>query len=113
MVALLLFERFESIRRDLGLYRALGYTRREVALSLLWESFLLGTVGISVGMVLERLLSLVIRLDWVPIWVTHPLWPSIPLMLLWGATLLAVLLIPVIPVIRLYRWEGRESLAAY
>lgn len=113
VVVLLLVERFETTRKDLGLYRALGYSRREIAASLFWEAFLLGIFGLSVGMVLERLANLMIPLVWSPVWLVFPSWPSIPLLILWGLTLATVLLIPLVPIVRLYRWVAHESLAAF
>jgi ABC-type antimicrobial peptide transport system permease subunit len=113
VVALLLVERFEAMSRDLGLYRALGYSRTQISAALLWEAFILGVLGICLGMVLERGASVCVPWIWNPAWLQSPAWPSMSLLLLWGSALTAVLLIPVVPIIRLYRWAAHESLSAF
>ena len=44
-------------RREIGLARALGMTRREIAASFLWESIALATVGTIVGWLLGVTIS--------------------------------------------------------
>ncbi len=113
VLTLLMVERFEAMSRDLGLYRALGYSRGQIASALLWESFMFGILGICMGMVLERVTSLTLPWIWNPAWLSPLVWPSTGLLLLWGGSLIAVLLIPWVPIIRLYRWAAHESLSAF
>ena len=112
-VLLLLFvERSEMTRRELGLYRALGYSRKEISMSILWESFYLGVVGLSLGMILERVAHLMVRAIWNPPWLSVAPWPSSTLIFLWISTLAVILLIPSVAIFRLYRIAASEALAA-
>ncbi len=47
-------------RRELGLLRAVGTTRRQVRSSVLWESIITGVVGVIMGQVLGLTLGWVI-----------------------------------------------------
>jgi len=110
-VATLLFsERFETMKKELGVLRALGYTRLQVASAILWEGVFLSLLGISLGMVIERIGHLVTPLVWNPPWLLLPEWPSPTLCVLWATALLTSLLATVLPLWRLYRWDAHDSL---
>lgn len=71
--ALLLFtERGEVLRRQLGLFRALGYSRDQVARIVLWESFYIAAAGIALGLVLTRALTAATGWFWTPPWLVLP-----------------------------------------
>jgi putative ABC transport system permease protein len=110
-IASLLFnERFETVKRELGILRALGYSRGQVARAILWEGVFLTSVGISLGMVLERMGHLVTPLLWSPPWLLDPPWPNVTLLSLWGATFLASFAATALPLVRLYRWNAHDAL---
>jgi putative ABC transport system permease protein len=110
-IASLLFnERFETVKKELGVLRALGYSRGQVARALFWEGFFVAVLGICGGMILERIGALATPLLWNPPWLLHPSWPNNVLLALWGASLIgsAAACLPVL--IRLYRWDGHDAL---
>jgi putative ABC transport system permease protein len=110
-IASLLFnERFETAKRELGLLRALGYTRGQIARSILWEALFLTLPGILFGMFFERLGGLIAPLIWNPPWLQPPPWPDGVLEALWVAMLVACLLSALLPLIRLYRWNAHDAL---
>ena len=47
-------------RREIGLLRAVGMTKRQVRSSVLWESLITGVVGVVMGVVLGTVLGWII-----------------------------------------------------
>lgn len=103
-------ERSESIKRDLGLYRALGYSRFQIARVLLWESLMLAACGLALGLALERMLAWCAGWFWNPPWLTAQAWPNATLLALSGAILAAALASILLPLLRLYRWSAHDAL---
>lgn len=108
--ALLFNERFEITLRDLGVMRALGYSRGQVARTILWEGFFISILSVCVGMVLERFGALLVPMIWNPPWLAQPPWPNVLLVLLWVAVLAASFLATLFPLTRLYRWNPHDAL---
>lgn len=60
-VCSLFVTRFESMALQLAVLRALGYTRFEISKWLLWEGFLLGCLGVLLGMAVDAFVFPILR----------------------------------------------------
>jgi len=111
-VSAMLVTRFEGLVVQMAVLRALGYTRKEISLWLVWEGFLLGLVGCVIGAVLDAISLPFLRqmlgaslpsTDLVP----SSIWNSYPI---WIVTLASMILVVLIPLIRVYRQDIHQSL---
>ena len=109
---IVLTERFETTLSELALLRALGVQRPRIATIILLEAWLFGALGIACGAMLERLFLMSANAVWSPAWLLASGWPSVPLLVLWGATLVVATAAAISPLWRLYRWDAHEALAS-
>ena len=58
----MLVTRFEGMSLQLAVLRAIGYTKIEISKSLAWEGFLLGTLGVVVGALIDLTAFPIIRI---------------------------------------------------
>lgn len=105
-------ERFESMKRDLGIYRALGFSRLRLAVGICLEALMVVVAAVLLGGLLELLLWRPLLQSAGPVWVVLPaIWDTGHLSL-WGAMILTAALAAALPLLRLYRWDAHESLRA-
>ncbi len=106
----MLVARFESMTIQIAVLRAIGYDKKEIALWLLYEGLLLGSVACVLGAgldflffpILKRLLGSAI-----------PLAENISLLMsapVWGAAILATILAILVPLYRVSRQDIHHSL---
>lgn len=111
-VSSMLTTRFEAMGVQLAVLRAIGYSRREIGMWLIWEGFLLGLVGCVVGAMVDGLGFPFLRqilggalpaLEIAPsiLWQSFPVW-----LLALAATIVAIF----VPLIRLYRQDVHQAL---
>lgn len=105
-------ERFEAMKRDLGIYRALGFSRGRLALGICLETLMLVSVAVLLGGLLELGLWRPLLESAGPVWVMLPAIWDLAHLLLWGAMVLTAVLATALPLVRLYRWDAHESLRA-
>jgi ABC-type lipoprotein release transport system permease subunit len=110
IASLLLNERFETMKTELGVLWALGYDRSTVGCVIALEGAGLATAGVLLGILIERLAVLAVYLLWTPPWLVASHWPGRWLVILWSGALLVSLLATIPPLLRLYRWNPHDVL---
>ena len=111
-VAGMMLTRFDAMRGQLAVLRALGYGRREVALWLLLEGLLLGTTATLCGAALDGASFPWLRhlaRSWAPteVGLELPLLSSAPV---WAAAIAATLVAACLPLLRLLRQDIHRTL---
>lgn len=110
-IACLLFtERFETLKLDLAILRAFGYSRWTIGRMILWEGFLLTGGGIFIGIGLQLFGTEMIPRFWNPTWLAELSWNNPWVLTLWGGTFTVALLSTLLPLLRLYRWNAHDAL---
>lgn len=110
-VAFLFFcERGEMLKMEMGIFRALGYSRVYVGAILLWEGVYVAVAGMLMGLVLVAVLMTGTRLLWNPHWFFHPPLYSGILLYLCLAMVLAGILSSMLALTRLYSWDAHTAL---
>ncbi len=111
-VASMLVARFDAMGVQLAVLRALGYTRLEVAESLLFEGVLLGLAACVMGILID--VSLFPFMRWLlgsalppPDVVSSSIWQSAPV---WLAAILATTASVCLPLYKLYKQDIHRSL---
>ncbi len=109
-VAAMMTTRFEAMSVQLAILRALGYTKGEIATTLVLEGAFLGLMACVLGGLTDFLLFPWVR-DLVGLdfhsFVANPYWQSLKV---WGAAMVASVAAVSIPVFRLYRQDVHQSL---
>ena len=113
-LASVLITRFESLSLQLAVLRAIGYSKRELAIWLLCEGLMIGLTACVVGAFIDAVLFPVIRSRLGsslpgPEIVSSSVFESSPV---WLAAVIATLLAVVIPIVRAYRQDVNTSLRA-
>ena len=111
-VAGMMLTRFDAMRGQLAVLRAIGYGRREVALWLLLEGLLLGTTATLCGAALDGASFPWLRhltQSWAPtaVGLDLPLLSSAPV---WAAAIAATLVAACLPLLRLLRQDIHRTL---
>jgi putative ABC transport system permease protein len=99
-------------RKELAIYRALGARPQSILMLIVWESFLIGVAGISLGVVMTQLVAFIfhdVLLQTYGIKV-HMGWPSLAAWGSIGLLLLGALIASLIPAIRAYRMSLSDGL---
>ena len=111
-VASMLVARFDAMGVQLAVLRALGYTRFEVAASLLFEGALLGVAACAIGIFID--LTMFPFMRWIlgtalppPDIVSSSIWQSAPV---WFAAILATTASVFLPLYKLYNQDIHRSL---
>lgn len=108
----ILITRFESLSLQLAVLRAIGYSKRELAVWLLCEALILGIVACVMGAAIDAASFPFIR-DLLgsslpsPDLVTSSVVESFPI---WAAAIFATLLSVAVPIVRAYRQDVHTSL---
>ena len=110
VAAVLFMERFEALKPELGLLRALGYPRHMVAWTILCEASLIGLTGLAVGVILQGIGLMVILEILNPPWLRLTGDILIPNLILLACSAAACLFTSAFSLIRLYRWDPHDSL---
>ncbi len=109
-VAAMMTTRFEAMSVQLAILRALGYTKGEIAGTLVLEGAFLGLMACVLGGAVDFALFPWVR-DLVGLdfhsFVANPYWQSLKV---WGAAMVASVAAVSIPVFRLYRQDVHQSL---
>ena len=108
---ILLNSRYDTIKPELGVMRALGYTRGELTVWLVFESIIPGALAVGTVVLLEWLLfeSLQSLAGFNGVF-SENRWPEVWNVLLWVLFLLVSLLAIAIPLVRLYRTDIRTAM---
>ena len=106
--------RFEALRPELGVLRALGYARSQIAGWMLWESLIISAAGLGLAILFEalglRAIDFPFRLEWSA--VPTP-WPTLWSWAVWIAVLWTSIVAACLAVLRLYRTDAQESIQGY
>jgi hypothetical protein len=113
IAAMLFTERFETLRLELGLLRAMGYPRGSVGAVLFLEGLLLACAGVAAGILLQLLVLGILPRLWHPAWMVYGKIFDEWVIVLWAGTLAASLLAIGLPLLRLYRWDASEALRGH
>jgi putative ABC transport system permease protein len=111
-VAAVMITRFDAMKIQVAVLRALGFSRPEIGEWLLWEGALLGVASCVCGAAVEAVLFPVVRLllsGALPaeeIVASH-FYDSAPV---WGASILATMLALVVPLVQISRQDVHSSL---
>jgi len=110
VTAVLFMERFEALKPELGLLRALGYSRRSVAWTILTEGGLIGLLGLAAGAVFQGALLAAAAPWFRSPWIQSIGFAQSPIGLLAAGTAGACLLAVALSLVRLYRWDPHDAL---
>lgn len=103
--------RFDSLKHDLGLLRALGYTRGEIGSWLVLESLIPAAAAVALAVAIEFVLydriGVALSTDWIE---SHAAWPAVWNYALWGLFLLSPAIASALPLYRLHRTDVREAM---
>lgn len=106
--------RFEALRPELGVLRAVGYARAQVAGWMLWESLIICATGLGLAVLMEalglRAIDIPYRLQWSAVPTT---WPTLWSWSVWLAVLLTSVVAAGLAVLRLYRTDVQKSIQGY
>jgi len=113
-ISVLVNARFESLKPELGLLRALGYSKLTVAGWILSEIAIIVLIAVALSILLEG-----IGIGWID--VPHLLsftdtptrWPSAWNLAVWFGVGLAALIVGIAPVVRLYCHNVQDSLQGF
>lgn len=110
-IAVLTNSRYETIRPELGVLRALGYARYQVAGWIVWESLLISMAGLALALLVEAIglgiFDLPYRLEWSG---TRTEWPSRWTMAVSVAVVATPFIASSLALIRLYRSDVRQAM---
>jgi len=110
-LATLVNARFEVLRPDLGMLRALGYNRLALASWIFWEALLIAVAAVAVGAAAE---GAVLRAIDIPTFMQFPgreiAWPTLWNAGVWLAVLGSSGLATVFPLLRLYSTDAHLAL---
>jgi putative ABC transport system permease protein len=114
-VCSLLITRFEGMSLQVAVLRAIGYTRKELALWLFWEGLLLGLVGVFAGGFLDLLIFPLMRglLHAAlppPELVSSSVWQS---GVVWLVALAATVLSVIVPMLQVSRQDAHSFLKGH
>jgi putative ABC transport system permease protein len=107
-LSVLINTRYEALRPELGLLRALGYSRWRVASWMLWEAVLIAVMSVIASVVIEWLLFLLAAGQVEAL--RDVIWPSGWNIAVWAGLLLAAILAAVVPLGRLYIHNVQTSM---
>lgn len=103
--------RFDSLKHELGLLRALGYRRGEIGSWLVLESLIPAAaavlLAVGVEFVLYDRIGIALSTDWIE---SHSEWPAVWNFALWGLFLLSPAVASALPLYRLHRTDVREAM---
>jgi putative ABC transport system permease protein len=111
-VAAVMITRFDAMKLQVAVLRALGFSRPELGVWLLWEGALLGVASCACGAVVEAVLFPVVRLLLSGALPTEEIvashfYDSSPV---WFASIIATMLALVVPLVQLSRQDVHSSL---
>jgi putative ABC transport system permease protein len=104
--------RFEGMSLQLAVLRALGYTKQELSLWLLWEGLLLGVIGVLLGLMID-LITLPILRSLIGTALPPPDLVSSSILssaIIWIIAIFATVSSVIIPMVRMSRQDIQSSL---
>lgn len=111
-LSVLMNTRYESLKPDLGLMRALGYEKFRIASWIFWEGLFIAIASVTVAFGIEAIL-----INWIDVsalweWKVSPApWPHFWNYTVWASVLGASFLAVGIPMFRLYTTDIRDAMS--